>query len=134
MLAAIAEHGLEGVVVAPGFVDGEAIQNALGRALCLVLPSRREGYGLVVLEALSRGTPVILVPGEDNAAAEFVVEGENGFLAPGAAGEDLAASIVRAHALGEQLRESALAWFDRHRTRLSLESSFEIVSDVYGGE
>ena len=63
-----------------------------------------------------------------------MVEGENGFLAPSAYAEDLAALIVRAHALGEQLRESSLAWFDRHRTRLSLESSFEIVSDVYGGE
>jgi glycosyltransferase involved in cell wall biosynthesis len=72
VLAAIAEHGLEGVVEAPGFVDEEVIEDALARALCLVLPSRREGYGLVVVETLSKGTPVVLVRGEDNAAAEFV--------------------------------------------------------------
>ena len=51
----IAEQGLEGVVAAPGFVDEDVLESALGRALCLVLPSRREGYGLVVLEALSLG-------------------------------------------------------------------------------
>jgi glycosyltransferase involved in cell wall biosynthesis len=43
VLAAIAEHGLEGVIEAPGFVDEEIVGNALARALCLLLPSRREG-------------------------------------------------------------------------------------------
>ena len=65
------EHGLDGVVEAPGFVDGAVVERALDRALCLALPSRREGYGLVVLEAMSRGTPAVLVRGDDNAAAEF---------------------------------------------------------------
>ena len=74
VLAAIAEHGLEGVVEAPGFVDEEVIEDALARALCLLLPSRREGYGLVVVETLSKGTPVVLVRGEDNAATELVDE------------------------------------------------------------
>jgi len=47
----------------------------------LVNPSAREGFGLVVAEAASRGTPSVVVAGEDNAAAELVVEGENGFVA-----------------------------------------------------
>ncbi len=84
VLAAIDELGLEGEVVAPGFVEGTAVDEALARALCLCLPSEREGYGLAVLEALSRGTPVVLVAGVDNAAVEFVVEGENGFVAASA--------------------------------------------------
>jgi glycosyltransferase involved in cell wall biosynthesis len=79
VLAAIAEHGLEGIVEAPGFVEDDTIENALGRALCLLLPSSREGYGLVVLEALSRGTPGILIHGADNAAAELLEDGVNGY-------------------------------------------------------
>jgi glycosyltransferase involved in cell wall biosynthesis len=131
VLAAIAEHGLEGVVEAPGFVDGTVVENALARALCLVLPSRREGYGLVVLEAMSRGTPVVVVRGEDNAAVEFVAEGENGFVAATATADDLAAAIVRVHAAGPELRESTLVWFGRNAPRLSLEASLGSVVETY---
>jgi glycosyltransferase involved in cell wall biosynthesis len=131
VLAAIAEHGLEGVVEAPGFVDEDVIQDALARALCLLLPSRREGYGLVVLEALSKGTPAILVHGEDNASTEFIEEGVNGFIAADASAEQLAPAILGVHDLGEELRLSTLAWFDRHATRLSLRSSLGIVATAY---
>ena len=48
------------------------------RALCLLLTSRREGYGLVVVEAASHGTPSVVVAGEDNAATELIEEGVNG--------------------------------------------------------
>lgn len=128
VLAAVAEHGLEGVVEAPGFVDGAAVEDSIARALCLVLPSRREGYGLVVLEALSTGTPVVLVRGDDNAAVELVEEGVNGFVTPSASAEDLAGAIGRAHEAGDSLRESTLAWFVRNAKRLSLEHSLGVLS------
>jgi glycosyltransferase involved in cell wall biosynthesis len=132
VLARIAELGLEGAVEAPGFVDGAVVERALEHALCMVLPSRREGYGLVVLEAMAVGTPVVLVRGPDNAAVELVVEGENGFVAPSASAEDLAAAIIRVHAAGHALRESTLAWITENLTRLSLGNSLEIVSKAYG--
>ena len=51
-----ASTGSTDVVEAPGFVDAERGRARRSRrALCLVLPSRREGYGLVVVEAASRG-------------------------------------------------------------------------------
>jgi glycosyltransferase involved in cell wall biosynthesis len=131
VLAAIAEHGLRGIVEAPGFVDGDVVERTLARALCLVLPSRREGYGLVVLEALSRGTPVVVVSGDDNAAAEFVVEGKNGFLAPNASDDDLAAAIAAIAERGAELRTSTLAWFSDHGARLSLNESLEVVRKTY---
>ena len=56
-------RGLEGVVEAPGFVDAAVIDDALRGALCMVLPSSREGYGLVVVEAAARGTPSVVVAG-----------------------------------------------------------------------
>jgi glycosyltransferase involved in cell wall biosynthesis len=129
--AAIAEHRLEEVVDAPGFVEHERVEESLGRALCLVLPSRREGYGLVVLEALSRGTPAIVVRGEDNAAAELIAEGENGFVASSASPRDLAEAILRVSDGGAALRESSLEWFKRNLPRLSLAHSLELVLEGY---
>jgi glycosyltransferase involved in cell wall biosynthesis len=86
-----------------------------------------------VLEALSRGTPVVLVSDEDNAAAEFVVEGKNGFLTPSASADDLSAAIVWISEDGAELRSSTLAWFAGNASRLSLESSLRIVSAAYDG-
>jgi glycosyltransferase involved in cell wall biosynthesis len=133
VLELIADHGLRDVVDAPGFVNGSVVEEALARALCLVLPSRREGYGLVVLEALARGTPAVVVRSEDNAAAEFIAEGENGFVAPSASPADLADAIVRVHDAGRELRDSSLAWFARNAERLSLETSLRVVLDGYAG-
>jgi glycosyltransferase involved in cell wall biosynthesis len=129
--AAIAEHGLGDAVAAPGFVPAETVAAALGDALCLVLPSAREGYGLAVLEAMARGTPVVLVAGEDNAAVEHMVEGVNGVVAPSAAPVDLAAAILAVEAGGQALRESTARWYEATRESLSIERSFEQVTAAY---
>jgi glycosyltransferase involved in cell wall biosynthesis len=131
VLAEIARLGLEGIVEAPGFVDGAVVDEALERALCLLLPSRREGYGLVVLEALSRGTPAIVVAGDDNAAAEFIEEGVNGYIAAGSGPVQLSAAVVRVNQGGGELRESTVNWFRRSVTRLSLDESVRRVVSAY---
>lgn len=60
----------------------------------LVLPSVREGFGLVVVEAHVAGLPVITTPHKDNAAKDLIQEGVNGFLCePKEA--DLADAILR---------------------------------------
>lgn len=46
----------------------------------LVLPSVREGFGLVVVEANAAGLPVITTSHKDNAAKDLIQEGVNGFL------------------------------------------------------
>jgi glycosyltransferase involved in cell wall biosynthesis len=131
VLAAIRAADMESVVTAPGFVSAEEIDAALRRALCMLLPSSREGYGLVVVEAAARGTPCVVVHGEDNAALELLDDGENGVVAASAEPRDLAAAILRVHEEGEALRERTRAWFARNAHRLSLESSIERVAASY---
>jgi glycosyltransferase involved in cell wall biosynthesis len=122
---------LPAMVDAPGFVDHAEVADALRRALCLVLPSRREGYGLIVVEASAAGTPAIVVREPDNAAVELVEDGVNGVIAASASPEDLAAAILRVHAGGLAMRASTCEWFERNARRLSLESSLETVLASY---
>jgi glycosyltransferase involved in cell wall biosynthesis len=132
VLRLVAEHGLTDVVELPGFAAPEEVDGALRRALCMVLPSRREGYGMVVIEAARLGTPSVVVAGPDNAATELVSVGENGFVAASAGPGDLADAIVRAHAAGDELRRSTARWFAEHTRELSVDTSLETVLASYG--
>jgi len=131
LLELVHELGLGGSVELPGFVAAGVVEAALRSALCLVLPSRREGYGLVVVEAAARGVPSVVVSGADNAAVELVEDGVNGFISPTAQPDDLAEAIARVHAGGDDLRRSTADWFRRNETRLSLAHSLETVLRAY---
>jgi glycosyltransferase involved in cell wall biosynthesis len=109
VLDAIAAAAAEGFVEAPGFVDASEVAGALSRATCHVLPSAREGYGLVVIEAAAAGTPSVVVAQPDNAAAELVQDGVNGFVA--ASVDELPDAIAAVHEGGDALRESTRRWF-----------------------
>jgi glycosyltransferase involved in cell wall biosynthesis len=125
------QYRLDDALDVPGFVSAERVESALARALCMVLASRREGYGMIVIEAAALGTPSVVVADPDNAAADLVVEGENGYVATSASPEDLAAAIERVHAEGQPLRERTADWFRANARRLSLESSLETVLAAY---
>jgi glycosyltransferase involved in cell wall biosynthesis len=132
--AAIAQHGLEETVSAPGFAEAETVDTEMRRALCMLVPSRREGYGMVVVEAAARGTPSIVVASEDNAATELIEEGVNGTIAARGDVEDLAEAIVRVHQAGIALRESTTKWFAENAEWLSLEHSLLVVLDRYASD
>ena len=129
--AAIAEHELGDVVSAPGFADAERVDAEMRRAMCMLLPSRREGYGMVVVEAAARGTPSVVVAGEDNAATELLAEGVNGEIAESSDPQAVADAIVRVYEAGAALRASTALWFAEHAAELSLESSLRTVLDSY---
>ena len=117
VLRAISAAGAADFVTAPGFVPAAEVDDALARATCMVLPSAREGYGLVVIEAAAHGTPSVVVAGDDNAAAELVRDGVNGFVAASPGG--VADAIVAAHEAGEGLRQATREWFAGHGANLT---------------
>jgi glycosyltransferase involved in cell wall biosynthesis len=111
VLAEIDRLGLGDVVSTPGFVSQDELDHGIRTAACLVNPSAREGYGLVVVESCAAGTPVVLVDGDDNASVELVEDERNGKVAASVAPEHLGAAIVDVVSAGETLRKTTLAWF-----------------------
>jgi UDP-glucose:(heptosyl)LPS alpha-1,3-glucosyltransferase len=59
-----------------------------------VYPSKYDAFGLVVAEAMASGLPVIV--GKDIGAAEWIVDGENGFLCDPSDLKSIVAAIRRA--------------------------------------
>lgn len=131
LLAAVAAAGLGEAVTAPGFVEADELRAAMSSAACLLLPSRREGYGMVVIEAAAVGTPSVVVAAPDNAAVELIEDGVNGVVAPSAAAADLAEAILRVRALGADLRRSTAAWFARRAGDLTADRSADEVIAAY---
>jgi glycosyltransferase involved in cell wall biosynthesis len=131
LLRLIQQLGLEDVIEAPGFVEHERVDAALRQALCLLLPSQREGYGLVVVEAASKATPSVVVAGADNAATELISEGRNGYIAASPDAQELGEAIARVDEDGFALRERTANWFAENASRLSLASSLEKVLESY---
>ncbi len=131
--AEIVASGLSNVVTAPGFAPREEVERAMASALCLLHPSSREGYGLVVVEAAAHGTPVIVVAGPDNAATELVDPGRNGLIASSADPEVLADALIAIDQAGFDLRSRTAEWFAANVERLSLEHSLSLVAASYSG-
>jgi N-acetyl-alpha-D-glucosaminyl L-malate synthase BshA len=71
----------------------ESVAELLACADLLLLPSAQESFGLVALEAMSSGTPVVGTSG--SGISEVVVHGETGFLHPVGDVEAMAASGAR---------------------------------------
>jgi glycosyltransferase involved in cell wall biosynthesis len=72
----------------------EEVARELDRATCLVLPSRGEGMGRVVVEALCRGRPVV---GSDSGGIrDLITDGHNGLLVRTGDADALAEALGRA--------------------------------------
>jgi glycosyltransferase involved in cell wall biosynthesis len=85
---AIGRLGLDGRVELAGHVERDELAALYRGAACLVFPSRYEGFGLPVLEAMASGTPVVAtragaVPEVAGDAAVLVEAGDPVALAGG---------------------------------------------------
>jgi glycosyltransferase involved in cell wall biosynthesis len=126
-LRACAEReGVADHVIWPGF--REDIAAVMGAFDVFALTSSFEGFGLVLIEAMAAGAPIVATC--VSAIPEVVVDGETGLLAaPGAIDQ-----VARAFTL---LRDPALrrrlgrAGYERVRRRFTLEQMWQATDEVY---
>jgi alpha-1,3-rhamnosyl/mannosyltransferase len=120
--AAIRRLGLERRVELAGHVELEELAALYRGAACLVFPSRYEGFGLPVLEAMASGTPVVAT----RAGAVPEVAGEAAVLVAPGDPVALAGGIERALADRERLVAAGLeharrfSWAEAARQTLAV--------------
>jgi glycosyltransferase involved in cell wall biosynthesis len=108
-----------------GYVETERLADLYRGAACLVQPSRYEGFGLPVVEAMASGTPVVAVP--DPALKE--VAGDAAVLVPEA---ELAAGIHTALAERERLVAAGLERAKTFSWRTSAERTLAVYREILG--
>jgi glycosyltransferase involved in cell wall biosynthesis len=125
----VRELGLADAVRFLGFVS--PVQKAIEDAAIVVVPSVGEGFGMVALEAMERGRPVIV--SAVGGLPEIVAHGETGLVVPSADADALADAIVelagdlpRASAMGERGRERALSEFTPERCAARIEELYQL--------
>jgi len=74
------ELRLEDNILFTGFIEYDELIGNIKASRVLVLPSKREGFGIVAIESFACGKPVVTVNSKDNAAQEIVVDSVNGFV------------------------------------------------------
>jgi glycogen(starch) synthase len=118
-LEALAQFlGVADIVEFAGFVPDDELKGLLHRASCVVVPSLYEPFGIVALEALAAGAP--LVAAASGGMAEVLEGTDAGLLVPPGDAGSLAQAVERmlhepglaqaSAAAGERLVTSAYSW------------------------
>lgn len=87
----VRECGLVDRIDLTGWVDPGRVQDSINQATAVLVPSRREAFGLVALEAAQLGRPVIAA--RVGGLVEVVADGATGMLVPPESPEAWAAAM-----------------------------------------
>jgi len=114
--------GLAEDVLFTGSVSDDELHQCFAKASCTIIPSLREGYGIVVAESLAAGTPVVVANNVENLATGLVESGVNGFVVEPSV-KEMADGIVAVVVAGGQLRSSTAAWHVEHSKVMNMDRS-----------
>ena len=128
-----AELGIGDLVTFLGAKDQDTLVYYYSAAEMVVMPSHYESFGMVALEAMACGTPVI---GSDVGGLSFSIEdGFNGYLVPGKDPDALAdkiALLLRHPSLRDHLGEQAIRWAERYAWTYIADEILDVFEMVRG--
>ncbi len=104
---------------ASGFVSHDELEQLYARAAVVACPSRREGFGVVCLEAMAHGRPVVAT--RVGGLLDLVVDGETGIVVPPRDPAALRSALERLLADPDLRRKLGSAGRERARTHFSWE-------------
>jgi len=84
--------GIQNRVVMPGYIEEEELEDHFALSDMYVMPSRKEGFGIVFIEAMYYGLPVIA--GNIDGSADALLDGELGQLVDPGNVEKIATAIA----------------------------------------
>ena len=125
LLGLLKDNNLKGKVFFRGRVSNEELRNYYMQSSVFVFPSLHEGYGMVIIEAMSYGLPVIAF---NNSAIPYLVKDNyNGLLAENQNFSEMQVllnKILKDTQLLNNLKENALRTFNE------VKSSEDLVKDI----
>jgi len=128
----IDEHGLKDIVHFRGRIPNEELESLYRQAEVFTFPSLLEGYGIVLVEALNKGIPIIAF---NNSAMPYTVkDGINGFLADNKNATSFAEKLIRLvgnRPLHSKLQEGIKCSVDTLKTQEDFEEGIRLLYDTH---
>lgn len=129
--------GLDGSVAFSGYVEEDELREAYGACDVFALPSIVEPFGIVIVEAMASGKPVVCT--DSGGVKEIVADGVNGFIVPSRDPGALAGRICQLLSdedlrdrMGRAGRSIAEAKFDWKTVAAKTKRLYEEVLASYG--
>ena len=93
--------------------DSKEVFSYLKSSSVFALPSMREGFGIVFIEANACGLPVVTIEHPRNAAGDLIVNGENGYTCDHTE-EDLASKIISAIEKSSDMKPKCMMYAQKY--------------------
>ena len=120
----ISELNIGNSVEVIDFVDHDKFLGYIKTADVFAFPSQREGFGLVGLEALACGTPVVTSNHHQNAAQELINHGHTGYICDVNA-DDLAKKLTKAKSIDSQNCREFAKQYDWNKIAAEMETYYQ---------
>lgn len=130
MLGTIREMAAGHDIAVLGRQETAVVREHMSRCRALLFPGE-EDFGLVPVEAMASGAPVIATA--RGGALETVVDGKTGVLYPGETANDLVRAIARFEALPDFAPQELVAWARRFDIALFRQEFAAFVASILSG-